>query len=56
MIWIFDLRSGRIAATAVYLYTGGQRGRIQTQKAQFESWEGRTQYAISINAVLLPLM
>ena len=41
MSWI-DLQSKKIAAAAVYLWPGGQLGRNQLQKAQYESWEGRT--------------
>ena len=42
MGWILDFLCSGIVAAAMYLWPSGLRGRIQAQKAQFESREGRT--------------
>ena len=41
MGWILHLWSRRIAIITVYLWPSNQHERIQLQKAQFESREGR---------------
>ena len=50
---INELGEGRLIS---YLWPSGQPGRIQLQKTQFESQEGRTPIPISANVVLLLLM
>ena len=48
MSWVLDMSSRRIVIASVYLWSNGQRGRIQPQKAQFKPWEGRTPVPYSL--------
>ena len=48
MSWILNLESRKIVVASVYLWPSGQRGRIQSQKAQFASREGRTHIPYSL--------